>query len=80
MKLKVIEAGDAKKVGSEQGANNGKGKGGTMAETPCKWFRSYTGCKAGRQCKWSHPGMAFLTSPLDAGTACPRSIAKLNVQ
>eukprot|EP00438_Fugacium_kawagutii_P021543 Skav211544 [mRNA] locus=scaffold5431:11157:19385:- [translate_table: standard] len=34
----------------------GKGKGGalTMAETPCKWFRSDQGCRAGKQCKWSH--------------------------
>ena len=34
--------------------NNGKGKGSSIAETPCKWFRSDAGCRAGKNCKWSH--------------------------
>ena len=33
---------------------SGKGKGGSTADTPCKWFRSDGGCRAGRSCKWSH--------------------------
>ena len=31
-----------------------KGKGTSQASTPCRYFRSDTGCKAGRSCKWSH--------------------------
>ena len=26
----------------------------SLASTPCKYFRSETGCNAGRNCKWSH--------------------------
>ena len=35
-----------------------KGKGGpagsTTSSTPCRYFRSDAGCKAGKSCKWSH--------------------------
>ena len=31
-----------------------KGHSTPMLEQPCKFFKSDTGCKAGRNCKWSH--------------------------
>ena len=59
LKLKVMEANSGGSFKSRSGEatesnNNGKGKGTSMAETPCKWFRSETGCRAGQKCKWSH--------------------------
>ena len=33
---------------------SGKGHSTPMSEQPCKFFKSGTGCKAGRSCKWSH--------------------------
>ena len=36
------------------GSSVDKGKGTSLASTPCKYFRSESGCKAGRNCKWSH--------------------------
>ena len=35
------------------GNKSGKGQAIPMSEQPCKFFRSDTGCKAGRSCKWS---------------------------
>eukprot|EP00435_Cladocopium_sp_Y103_P030555 s975_g7.t1 len=61
LKLKVMEANGGnfnKPRGGEGNSsasnNNGKGKGTSLADTPCKWFRSDGGCRAGRNCKWSH--------------------------
>ena len=31
-----------------------KGKGVSTVAQPCRYFRSDTGCKAGKNCKWSH--------------------------
>ena len=36
------------------GSKSGKGQAVPMSEQPCKFFRSETGCKAGKSCKWSH--------------------------
>ena len=36
------------------GNKSGKGHSTPMSEQPCKFFKSDTGCKAGRSCKWSH--------------------------
>ena len=36
------------------GDKSGKGHSTPMSEQPCKFFKSDTGCKAGRSCKWSH--------------------------
>ena len=36
------------------GNKSGKGQSTPMSEQPCKFFKSDTGCKAGRSCKWSH--------------------------
>ena len=52
--LKVIDAGDAKKAVDSTSGVNGKGKGGATADVPCKWFCGDTGCRAGKQCRWSH--------------------------
>ena len=55
LKLKVIEAGDnvARKTSTLEVGSTGKGRGST-AEVPCRWFKSDNGCRAGKQCKWSH--------------------------
>ena len=42
------------KHGTPGGGKSGKGQSTPMAEQPCKFFRSDTGCKAGKSCKWSH--------------------------
>ena len=44
------------KQGTPGGADSksGKGQAVPMSEQPCKFFRSETGCKAGKSCKWSH--------------------------
>ena len=34
------------------GNKSGKGHSTPMSEQPCKFFKSDTGCKAGRSCKW----------------------------
>eukprot|EP00435_Cladocopium_sp_Y103_P053777 s587_g17.t1 len=57
LKLKPLDAtsfNGPKKSPSDGAASNGKGKGASMSETPCKWFRSDSGCRAGQKCKWSH--------------------------
>eukprot|EP00438_Fugacium_kawagutii_P027097 Skav203917 [mRNA] locus=scaffold228:326406:331875:+ [translate_table: standard] len=60
IKVRQLDGADAAPAGPleprKDDAAAGKGKGGalTMAETPCKWFRSDQGCRAGKQCKWSH--------------------------
>ena len=51
--LKVKQL-DATPSPSGPPGGNGKGKGVPQSETPCKWFKSDTGCRAGRSCKWSH--------------------------
>eukprot|EP00435_Cladocopium_sp_Y103_P036407 s1805_g9.t1 len=56
LKLKPMDAMNVttpKKPLMDNGVTNGKGKGAT-ADTPCKWFRSDAGCRAGKNCKWSH--------------------------
>eukprot|EP00435_Cladocopium_sp_Y103_P014795 s1755_g3.t1 len=56
LKLKPMDAmatSTPKKLAGDSGNVNGKGKGATM-DAPCKWFKSDTGCRAGRNCKWSH--------------------------
>ena len=55
LKLKVMETGDnavGKKAPMEVGSN-GKGRGGAI-DDPCRWFKTDTGCRAGKQCKWQH--------------------------
>eukprot|EP00435_Cladocopium_sp_Y103_P008482 s2912_g2.t1 len=57
LKLKPMDASSSagpKKPSADGLQQNGKGKGAAMSETPCKWFRSDTGCRAGQKCKWSH--------------------------
>ena len=56
IKLKQMDGQDKPGNAStgEASASNGKGKGGSTADTPCKWFRTDGGCRAGRNCKWSH--------------------------
>ena len=55
LKLKTMEVDNNqnKRPGQDQ-SSSGKGRGTTTSEVPCKWFRSEAGCRAGRQCKWSH--------------------------
>jgi hypothetical protein len=58
VKLKQIDAGvgieTLPKHGTPGGVKPGKGQSTPMADQPCKFFRSDTGCKAGKSCKWSH--------------------------
>ena len=58
VKLKQIDAGvgieTLPKHGTPGGVKPGKGLSTPMADQPCKFFRSDTGCKAGKNCKWSH--------------------------
>ena len=51
VKVKQLDA-----PGKQQGAASAgdKGKGTSTAALPCRYFRSDTGCKAGKNCKWSH--------------------------
>ena len=52
IKVKQMEA--PTKSTPSQGMQTGdKGKGGPMAFTPCKYFRSEAGFEAGKACKWS---------------------------
>eukprot|EP00438_Fugacium_kawagutii_P031949 Skav201890 [mRNA] locus=scaffold550:694016:697590:+ [translate_table: standard] len=55
IKLKQVTGGDGggSTAPGPQGETNGKGRG-SQADIPCKWFRSDTGCRSGKQCKWSH--------------------------
>ena len=78
IKVKQMEA--PTKSTPSQGMQAGdKGKGGSMASTPCRYFRSEAGCKAGKACKWSHSWEGIETRTLDAGFAVARIIAKWNV-
>ena len=56
LKLKVMEANDTSSPTKPQpeGSSSGKGRGGSTSDVPCRWFKSDTGCRAGKQCKWSH--------------------------
>eukprot|EP00438_Fugacium_kawagutii_P034398 Skav207733 [mRNA] locus=scaffold362:324153:328160:+ [translate_table: standard] len=61
IKLKPMDgeslgATDNSKPSTEGNPNaNGKGKGiSGNASTPCKWFCSDNGCRAGKQCRWLH--------------------------
>ena len=56
IKVKQLEASQKQQT---SGAGTGeKGKGGnagvSTTSTPCRYFRSDAGCKAGKNCKWSH--------------------------
>ena len=53
IKVKQMEAQD-KSATATRVADDSRGKGGAMSTTPCKYFRSDSGCKAGKNCKWSH--------------------------
>ena len=55
LKLKVMEANDtsAATKPQQEGNSTGKGRGGT-ADVPCRWFKSDTGCRAGKLWKWLH--------------------------
>eukprot|EP00438_Fugacium_kawagutii_P033247 Skav228431 [mRNA] locus=scaffold1325:416500:425994:- [translate_table: standard] len=46
------KAGD--KATEDNAAGKGKGNNVPTTEIPCKWFRSDQGCRAGKQCRWSH--------------------------
>eukprot|EP00435_Cladocopium_sp_Y103_P055639 s1851_g18.t1 len=51
LKLKPMDAMNVttpKKPLMDNGVTN------ATADTPCKWFRSDAGCRAGKNCKWSH--------------------------
>ena len=52
IKVKQMEAQTKSSTGGN-GTDN-KGKGTSLASMPCKYFRSETGRKAGKNCKWSH--------------------------
>ena len=52
VKVKQLEAPTKASIHGPSGHD--KGKGTSMATTPCKYFRSESGCKAGKNCKWSH--------------------------
>ena len=52
VKVKQMDAHG--KLPNATGSSVDKGKGTSLASTPCKYFRSESGCKAGRNCKWSH--------------------------
>ena len=58
LKLKVFEVTETDTNAStkpqQDGGASGKGRGGTTADVPCRWFKSDTGCRAGKQCKWLH--------------------------
>eukprot|EP00438_Fugacium_kawagutii_P036614 Skav217824 [mRNA] locus=scaffold889:271892:280114:- [translate_table: standard] len=65
IKVRQVDAGDDHSKPStpanpkstpDPDGSTGKGKGGTssQSETPCKWFRSETGCRSGKNCRWSH--------------------------
>ena len=58
VKLKQMDAAGSMesppKQGTPGGGKTGKGLSTPMAEQPCKFFRSDSGCKAGKSCKWSH--------------------------
>ena len=55
-KVKQLEV-PSKAQATGQSAGD-KGKGGSTSSSssavPCRYFRSDTGCKAGKSCKWSH--------------------------
>ena len=54
--IKVKQLDSTSKAGVPVGTSSDKGKGNTtsMSSTPCRYFRSDAGRKAGRNCKWSH--------------------------
>eukprot|EP00913_Durusdinium_trenchii_P015946 g14985.t1 len=52
VKVKQLEA--QPKGQGNTSSNTDKGKGTSTTALPCRYFRSDTGCKAGKQCKWSH--------------------------
>ena len=45
---------DAAQAGHSWWQSGRKGPSNSMSEQPCKFFRSESGCKAGKSCKWSH--------------------------
>ena len=53
VRVKQLEAPGKTTSGGQSGSQD-KGKGTSTAALPCRYFRSDTGCKAGKQCKWSH--------------------------
>eukprot|EP00435_Cladocopium_sp_Y103_P017423 s2765_g4.t1 len=64
LKLKPMDAASfnsSPKPITDASLNNGKGKGGSTADVPCKWFRGDSGCRAGQKCK----------------SVAPKNIAKL---
>lgn len=52
IKVKQMEA--TSKPSVHGSGPSDKGKGHWATSTPCKYFRSDAGCKAGRSCRWSH--------------------------
>ena len=42
------------KNSTPSGNRSGKGQSTPMGEQPCRFFRSESGCKARKACKWSH--------------------------
>ena len=54
IKVKQLEATSKPGVPTGPKSDKGKGSSTSMSTTPCRYFRSDAGCKAGRNCKWSH--------------------------
>ena len=53
-RVKQLEA-QTKAPGAANGVGDkDKGKGASTVNLPCRYFRSDSGCKAGKNCKWSH--------------------------
>ncbi|CAL1130973.1 unnamed protein product, partial [Cladocopium goreaui] len=52
--MMVGESACAPMKPQSEGSSSGKGRGGSTADVPCRWFKSDAGCRAGKQCKWSH--------------------------
>ena len=56
IKVKQMEAPAKSPPSTSTGGDKGKGgvTSSSTSTTPCRYFRSDAGCKAGRSCKWSH--------------------------
>lgn len=54
VKLKQMDAAAGVDSPPKNGYKNGKGQATPMAEKPCRFFSSDSGCKAGKSCKWLH--------------------------
>jgi len=79
LKLKIMEANDtgAPMKPQSEGSSSGKGRGGSTADVPCRWFKSDAGCRAGKQCKWSHSWDGISKTP-GAGTVGPKNIQAID--